>query len=97
MQHTLLSHCDVCGVGKVDKSPHHLRADVTQGDLGVAALFEAAGEHGSEVRATGGQHHLVHLDEDTYLVIQKHCIRFTWPMSYHNTISGCIQSYFQLV
>lgn len=67
VQHTLLSHCDVGGVGKVNKSSHHLGADIAQGDLGCATLFEAAGEHGSEVGATGGQYHLVHLDKKNVL------------------------------
>lgn len=61
MQHALLPHRNVGGVGKVDESPQHLGADVPQGHLGGGALPEAAGEHGSEVGATGGQNHLVHL------------------------------------
>ena len=61
VQHTLLAHCNVGGVGEVYESSHHLGADVVERDLGGAALLEAAGEHGSEVRAAGGQNHLVHL------------------------------------
>lgn len=61
MQHALLPHRDAGGVGKVYEPLHHLRADVAQRDLGRAALPEAAGEHGSEVGAARGQHHLVHL------------------------------------
>lgn len=61
MQHTVFSHCDVGGVGKVNKPSHHLRADVAQGHLRGVALFEAAGEHGSEVWATRRQHQPVHL------------------------------------
>lgn len=63
MQHTLLSHCNVGCVGKVYKSFHHLGADIAQRDLWGTTLFEAAGEHGSEVGAAGGQNHLVHLDK----------------------------------
>lgn len=62
MQHTLLSHGDAGGVGKVNESSYHLRADITQGDLWGVTLFEAAGEHGPEIGATGGQYHLVHLE-----------------------------------
>lgn len=80
MQHTLLSHCDVGGVGKVNKSSHHLGADIGQGDLRGATLLEAAGEHGSEVRATGGQYHLVDLGKNVFM-IQKHCIHYTWPIA----------------
>lgn len=61
MQHTLFSHCDVSGVGKVNKSSDHLGADITQGDLWSVALFEAAGKHGSEVGATRGQYHFMDL------------------------------------
>lgn len=61
MQDTLLSHGDVGSVGKVNEPSHHLGADVTQGDLRGTTLFEAAGEHGSEVRATRCQYHSVHL------------------------------------
>lgn len=61
MQYTLFSHCYVRGVGKVNKSPDHLRADITQGDLRSVTLLEAAGKHGSEVGATGGQHNFVNL------------------------------------
>lgn len=64
MQHALLTHRDVGGVGKVYESPQHLGTDVAQRDLGGRTLPEAAGEHGSEVRAAGGQHHLVHLRGD---------------------------------
>lgn len=63
VQHTFLSHCDVRGIGEVYKFSHHLGADITQGDLWGLALFEAAGEHRSEVGATGGQNHLVYLDK----------------------------------
>ena len=68
VQHILLSHRDVGGVGEVNKFSHHLGADVSQGDLRGATLHEAAGEHGSEVGATGGQDHLMHLDEVTDLI-----------------------------
>lgn len=68
VQHILLSHRDVGGVGEVYKFSHHLGADVSQGDLRGATLHEAAGEHGSEVGATGGQDHLMHLDEVTDLI-----------------------------
>ena len=61
MQHAVLPHGDAGGVGKVDELPHHQGAGVAQCDLGCAALLEAAAEHGSEVRASGGQHQLVHL------------------------------------
>lgn len=61
VQHTFLSHCDVRGVGKVNEPSHHLGANITQGDLRGVALFEAAGEHGSEVGATWGQYQPVHL------------------------------------
>lgn len=61
VQHALLPHRDVGGVGKVYEPPQHLGADVAQRDLGGRTLPEAAGEHGSEVRAAGGQDHLVHL------------------------------------
>lgn len=63
VQHTLLSHCNAGGVGKIYESFHHLGADIAQCDLWGATLFEAAGEHGSEVGAAGGQNHLVHLDK----------------------------------
>lgn len=63
VQHTLLTHCNVGGVGKVYKSSNHLRGDVTQCDLWGATLFEAAGEHGPEVGAAGCQDYLVHLDK----------------------------------
>lgn len=53
MQHTLLPHGDPGRVGEVDQSSHHLGADVTQSDLGGAALLEAPGEHGSEVSTAG--------------------------------------------
>lgn len=64
MQHALLTHRDVGCVGKVYESSQHLGADVSQGHLGGGTLPEAAGEHGSEVRAAGGQNHLVHLNGD---------------------------------
>lgn len=62
VQHALLSHRNAGRVGKIYESFHHLGADITQRDLWGATLFEAAGEHGSEVGAAGGQNHLVHLD-----------------------------------
>ncbi len=63
VQHTLFSHCDAGGVGKVNKFSHHLGAHISQGDLLGVTFLEAAGEHGSEVRAAGGQDHFVHLDK----------------------------------
>lgn len=64
MQHTLLPHRYAGGVGKVNEPSHHLGANISKGDLCGMALSEVAGEHGSEVGATGGQHHLVHLDAE---------------------------------
>lgn len=61
MQHALLPHRDAGGVGEVYEPLDHLWANVPQRDLGRPALPEAAGEHGSEVGAARGQHHLVHL------------------------------------
>lgn len=75
VQHVLLSHRDVGGVGKVYKFSHHLGADVSQGDLRGATLHEAAGEHGSEVGTTGGQDHLMHLEKITDLISFKTRIR----------------------
>lgn len=75
VQHVLLSHRDVGGVGKVYKFSHHLGADVSQGDLRGATLHKAAGEHGSEVGAAGGQDHLMHLDKITNLILFKIWIR----------------------
>lgn len=75
MQYTLFSHCYVRGVGKVNKSPDHLRADITQGDLRSVTLLEAAGKHGSEVGATGGQHNFVNLkkkQKTKVVMIMKH-------------------------
>lgn len=64
MQHALLPHRDVGRVGKVNESSQHLGTDVSQRHLRGGTLPEAAGEHGSEVGAAGGQDHLVHLDGD---------------------------------
>ena len=71
VQHTLLPHGNVGSVGKVNEPSHHLGADIAQGDLRGATLFEAAGEHGSEVGATRCQHHPVHLKK-YYFKIKKH-------------------------
>lgn len=49
MQHTLLSHSDARRISKVNESPHHLGADITQSHLRRCALFKAAGEHGLEI------------------------------------------------
>lgn len=76
MQHTFLSHCDVRGIGEVYKFSHNLGADITQGDLWGVALFEAAGEHCSEVGATGGQNHLVYLDKKKILKMKNTTIYF---------------------
>lgn len=94
MQHALLPHCNVGGVGEVYESSEHLGADVAQRDLWGGTLSETAGEHGSEVRAAGGKNHFVHLigDKRRCYCKQEEVLSFHPPCPLNQPIQGVTEA-----